>query len=312
MALVDGAILLVLAALWGASFLFIRVAVPALGPVALIEARVGVAGLGLLAVALLVRRLPDVRRDWRGFLLLGGLSAAVPFTLIAAAELRLTASLAAILNATTPLFTLLISAVRLREGLSARRLAGVLLGLAGVAVLVGLGPLRLDSALILATGESLLAALFYALGGVYAKTRFAHAPALVTATGQQLGAAVLLIIPTLALAPARSPDSGVILAVLALALACTAVGFGLFYRLVHRVGPTGALSVTFLVPLFGLLWGAVFLHEPLTWSTPAGLVLVLAAVAFVTDIRLPGQTRSSSPAAAPTGTSINDQNEAAP
>jgi drug/metabolite transporter (DMT)-like permease len=92
--------------LWGGSFLFIRVAVPALGPVALIEARVGVAGLGLLAVALLVRRLPDVRRDWRGFLLLGGLSAAVPFTLIAAAELRLTASLAAILNATTPLFTL--------------------------------------------------------------------------------------------------------------------------------------------------------------------------------------------------------------
>ncbi|MET3803191.1 drug/metabolite transporter (DMT)-like permease [Nakamurella sp. UYEF19] len=311
MALVDGVALLLLAALWGASFLFVRVAVPVLGPVALIEVRVALAGLALLAVALLVRRLPDVRRDWRGFLVLGGLSAAAPFTLIAAAELRLSSSLAAILNATTPLFTLLISAVRLRERLSVRRLAGVVLGLAGVVVLVGLGPLRLDGALMLAAGASLLAALFYALGGVYAATRFAQTPALVTATGQQLGAAVLLVVPMLALPPARSPDSGVVLAVLALALACTAVGFGLFYRLIRRVGPAGALSVTFLVPLFGLLWGAVFLHEPLTWATPAGLVLVLAAVLLVTNIRLTGRTRSPSPSSL-TRESMPDDIEAAP
>jgi len=216
------------------------------------------------------------------------LSAAAPFTLIAAAELRLTASLAAILNATTPLFALGLAAIRLREPLSHRRLAGVLLGVAGVAVLVGLGPLHLDGALVLATAASLLAALFYALGGVYAKTHFADRPPLVTATGQQLGAAVLLLLPSLALPPRHPANSHVVLGVLTLALACTALGFALFYRLVNRVGPTGALTVAFL-------WGAVFLHEPLTWSTPAGLLLILGAITLVTDIHLPARCRPARP-----------------
>lgn len=294
MGLVDGVVLLILAALWGASFLFIRVAVPVMGPLALIEARVLLAGLALLAVGLAIRRLPDVRRDVGGFLILGALSAGVPFTLIAVAELRLTASLAAILNATTPLFALLVSAARLHERLSGRRLVGMLLGVAGVTVLVGWAPLHLDGSLLLATAASLGAALCYAVGGVYAKARFPHTSPLVTATGQQLGAAVLLILPTFAVPPRHQIEPGVALAVIALALACTALGFGLFYRLVNRIGPTGALTVTFLVPLFGLLWGAVFLHEPLTWSTPVGLVLVLVAVSLVTDIRLPHLFASSS------------------
>lgn len=288
MAVVDLLVLLVLGALWGASFLFLRVAVPVLGPVSLIEARVLVAGLALLAVGLALRRLPDVRRDAGRFLTLGALSAAAPFTLIAAAELRLTASLAAILNATTPLFALGLAAIRLREPLSHRRLAGVLLGVAGVAVLVGLGPLHLDGALVLATAASLLAALFYALGGVYAKTHFADRPPLVTATGQQLGAAALLLLPSLALPPRHPANSHVVLGVLTLALACTALGFALFYRLVNRVGPTGALTVAFL-------WGAVFLHEPLTWSTPAGLLLILGAITLVTDIHLPARCRPARP-----------------
>lgn len=293
MALVDGVVLLVLAALWGASFLFIRIAVPVLGPVTLIEARVLLAGLSLLAFGLAIRRLPNLRRDWYAFLVLGALSAAAPFTLIAVAELRLTASLAAILNATTPLFTLLVSAIRGQERLSTRPLLGVFLGILGVAVMVGLGPLRLDAALLLATGASLMAALFYALGGVYAKARFSDSPPSVTATGQQLGAAVLLFLPALALPPGQTPDSGIILAVLVLGLACTALGFGLFYRLVARVGPTGALTVTFLVPAFGLLWGAVFLGEPLNWSTPVGLALILGAVTLVTSIQ-PGHLRGLS------------------
>ena len=164
-------------------------------------------------------------------------------------------------------------------------------GVAGVAVLVGWSPLRLDGSLLLATAASLAAALCYALGGVYAKMRFPHTPPLVTATGQQLGAAVLLAVPAVALPPWHPVDADIALAVLALALACTALGFALFYRLVSSIGPTGALTVTFLVPLFGLLWGAIFLHEPLTWSTPAGLVLILTAVLLVTDIRRTGPAR---------------------
>jgi len=269
-------------ALWGASFLFIRVAVHDLRPVALIEARVLLAGLALLIVVAALHRIPVWRTDWRSYLLLGGLSAAAPFTLIAAAELQLTASLAAILNATTPLFALLLGALRLREPLTLRRLAGVLLGLLGVAVLVGLGPLQLNAALLLAAGASLLAALLYAVGGVYAKTRFTGIAPITVATGQQLGAAVLLLLPTLLLPPARAPSAPVGAAVLTLALACTALGFVLFYRLLARLGPTGALSVTFLVPVFGLAWGALFLNEPINSATVAGLLIVLTAVALVT------------------------------
>lgn len=283
----DVAILLAVAALWGASFLFIRVAVDELGPVALIEARVLLAGLALLVMATVLRQQPAWRRDWKGYLVLGALSAAAPFALIAVAELRITASLAAILNATTPLFALLIGTASGHETLTGRRLTGVLLGVVGVAVLVGLGPLELDAGLAAAVGASLLAAVLYALGGVYARTRFPSTAPITVATGQQLGAATLLLLPTLALPRREAPSASVGAAVLALALASTAVGFALFYRLLARVGPAGALSVTFLVPVFGLTWGALFLAEPLTPTIGAGLLIVLASVALVTDVPRP-------------------------
>ncbi|MBA9007221.1 DMT family transporter [Thermomonospora cellulosilytica] len=291
MTFIDLGVLLAVGALWGASFLFMREAAPVLGPVGMTEARVLLAGLCLLAVTAALRRISDLRRDPGGFLVLGALTAAVPFTLIAVAELRITASLAAILNATTPLFALLVSSIRQRARPSGGQFTGVLLGVVGVAVLVGLGPPHVDGTLLLAVGASLLAALCYALGGTYTQIRFPGTHPLVTATGQQLGAAVILLGPALALPPRRSPGTGILLAVLALALACTALGFVLFFRMVSRVGPTGALSVTFLVPLFGLLWGTVFLGEPLSWSTPFGMALVLAAVFLVTDRRPPAPAR---------------------
>jgi drug/metabolite transporter (DMT)-like permease len=260
-----------------------------------VEARVLLAGLGLLVVAALARKVPDARRDLRGFLILGALMAAVPFTLIAAAELRITASLAAILNATTPLFALLVSAVRQRTLPAKRQLSGVVVGVIGVAVLVGLGPLQLDGGLILAAAASLLAALCYALGGLYAKARFPGTHPLTTATGQQLGAAAWLLIPSLALPPREPVTGGIVLAVAALALACTSLGFVLFFRLVSRIGPAGALTVTFLVPLFGLLWGTVFLGETLNWSMPVGLLLVLSAVFLVTDLQLGYPRRPGAP-----------------
>lgn len=280
----DAATLLSVAALWGASFLFIRVAVDDLGPVALIEARVLLAGLALVAVVIGLRRSPAWRRDWKGYLVLGALSAAVPFTLIAVAELRITASLAAILNATTPLFAVLLGAVRLRERPSGSQLAGVLLGVFGVTVLVGLSPLTVDGGVLVAILASLAAAFLYAAGGVYAKHRFSTTAPITVATGQQLGAAALLIVPTVLLPPTRMPTVGVGGAVVALALGCTALGFVLFYHLVARLGPTGALSVTFLVPVFGVLWGALFLGEAVGGGTAIGLLIILGSVALVTDV----------------------------
>lgn len=280
----SGLLLFAVAALWGASFMFIRVAVPALGPVALMEARVLIAGLVLLAIVIALRQQPAWRSDWKGYLVLGALSAAVPFTLIAAAELRITASLAAILNATTPLFTLLIGAARGQEILTPRRFRGVLVGVLGVGVVVGVGPLHLDASLFIGAGASLLAALLYAIGGVYARTRFATTAPTTVAAGQQLAAAVLLLPLSLVLPPSRQADLGVGVAVLLLGLACTALGFALFYRIMARLGPTGALSVTFLVPVFGLLWGSMFLDEHLTPGTALGLVIILAGVVLVARV----------------------------
>jgi drug/metabolite transporter (DMT)-like permease len=299
MAVTDVFSLLGVGGLWGGSFLFIRQAAPVLGPASLVEARVLLAALGLLAAAALARKVPDVRRDMWGFLILGALMAALPFTLIAAAELRITASLAAILNATTPLFALLVSALRQRTLPARRQLSGVVVGVIGVTVLVGLGPLRPGGGLLLAAAASLLAALCYALGGLYAAARFPGTPPLTTATGQQLGAAAWLLIPSLALPPRQPVTGGAVLAVAVLALACTSLGFVLFFRLVSRAGPTAALTVTFLVPLFGLLWGTVFLGETLNWSMPAGLLLVLSAVFLVTDVQLryPGRPGAPPPAA---------------
>ncbi|MFI1970546.1 DMT family transporter [Streptomyces cinnamoneus] len=284
MTLLDALALFAVAALWGASFLFIREATPVLGPVSLIEARVVLAGVALLVVILVLGRARELRHNLREFLILGLLNAAIPFTLIAAAELKLTASLASVINATTPLFALLVSAARARKRPSRRQSAGALLGILGVGVLVGLGPVEVDGMLVLAAVASMVAALFYALGGVYAKTRLSDVHPLLTATGQQLGGAVILFLPALALPPREAPGTGVVLGVLALALASTSLGYVLFYRLINNVGPTGAQTVTFLVPLFGLLWGTTFLGEDLGWSTLPGLALVLAAVFLVTDM----------------------------
>lgn len=156
------ATLLTVAAVWGAAFLFIRVASPVLGPVALVAARMGLAGALLLACAAAANKLPSLRLS-RAFVVLGALWAA-PFLLIAVAQLTLTASMAAVLNATTPLFSALLAVALLGERLTARRGAGVLVGVLGVAVVVGWTPPTLSAAFVLSSLASLAAAALYALG----------------------------------------------------------------------------------------------------------------------------------------------------
>ncbi len=286
----DLATLLLLAAIWGASFLFIRVAAPVLGPVALMEARVLLASVALVVYALALRRFPELRPRWRAYLILGAINAAAPFTLIATAELTLTASLAAILNATTPLFAAIVAAVWLRERLTGRRALGLVLGLAGVAVLVGWSPLPLNGSVILAVVTSLAAALFYALGGVYSSRAFRGAPPLALAVGQQLGATAVLLPFVAVRPPVSAPSGAVVLTVLALALLPTAFGYILYFRLIANVGPTKTLTVTFLVPVFGLLWSAIFLRESVGAGTLVGLAIILSSLTLVTGMR-PGALR---------------------
>lgn len=275
------AFLFTLAALWGGSFLFIRVGAPTLGPVVLMWLRVGIASAALGAFAALSRRRPAVAGKWKSYLVLGLLNAAVPFSLIAAAELRLSSSLAAILNATTPLFTALVTRVWTGDPLTPRKAGGLVLGILGVAVLVGWEPDRPDGRLLVSAAMSLLAACSYAVAGVYAARAFKGEHPLDMAIGQQLAATVILLPFACAALPRAAWSPVALMAVAALAVLCTAVAYLFFFALIRDVGPVRALSVTLLVPVFGTAWGALFLGEPLSWNVIAGLALVLCSVALV-------------------------------
>jgi drug/metabolite transporter (DMT)-like permease len=283
----DLAALILLGVLWGASFLFIRVAVPVFGPFALVELRVAIAVVALLVYGVAIGRLPKARAHWRRFLILGLVNSAIPFSLIAFAEIELTASLAAILNSTTVLFTAVVATIWTGEALTPGKATGVVLGVAGVAALVGWDPIAVTGAVLLSVVAMLLASLFYALGATYAKRAFADLPPLTMAVGQQTGAAVLLLVPASVSLPERELSVAAGLSVLGLAVPSTAVAYILYFRLIESVGPTSTVTVTFLVPVFGLLFGVLLLDEPFGLGTLAGLGIVLLSVALDTGIGSP-------------------------
>lgn len=284
--------LLMLGALWGASFLFIRVAVPALGPFALMELRVGIAAAALALGAVVVGRVPKLRARWKQFLFIGTLNAAIPFSLIAASEIHLTASLAAILNSTTVLFTAVVASMWADEAMTARKMVGVVLGIFGVAVLVGWDPIALSGAVLLSVGAMLAASLSYGLAVVYIKRTFKDLPPITMAIGQLTGAAAVLLPLAVVSLPEERPTAAVTLCVLGLALLSTAVAYLLYFRLIENVGPTSTVTVTLLVPVFGLLFGVVLLDEPFGFGTLAGLGIILSSVVLVTGVgldRRPGE-----------------------
>ncbi len=280
----DLSALILLGAVWGFSFIFIRVGVPQLGPFFLMLLRVGLAVLALLPFAVALGRVPELRKRWRQFIVMGFLNAAVPFPLIAFAEITITASLAAILNSTTVLFSVLVAAAILGDSLTRRKLAGVVMGVVGVAVLVGLDPLPLSGPVLAAVGAMLLAAVFYALAGTYAKVTFSGVRPLTLATGQQAGAAALLLPFAVATVPGEAPSAAAALSALGLAILCTAVAYLLYFTLIRNVGPTSTLTVTFLAPGFGVLFGVLLLGEPFGVGTALGLAIVLLSVALVTGV----------------------------
>jgi drug/metabolite transporter (DMT)-like permease len=278
--------LVLLGALWGASYIFIRVAVPAFGPFVLMGVRVSLAATALaLCAAFMVHEAPKLRPRWREFLILGAVNSAIPFSLIAAAEIELTASLAAILNSTTALFGAVVAAAWIGEALTSKKVLGLVLGFVGVVVLVGWDPLPLNGAVLLSVGAMLAASLSYAVGGTYIKRTFVDIPPLAMATGQQTGAALILLPLAGATLPQEAPPLPATLSALGLALLCTAVAYLLYFRLIENVGPTKTLTVTFLIPAFGLLFGVLFLGEPVGVGTFVGLGLILYGVALVTGIR---------------------------
>ncbi len=208
----DVGALLLLAALWGGSFLFIRVTSPVFGPFLFAALRVGIAGAALLLYAAVTRSIPTLRSQARNYLIIGALNAAIPYALIGLAELHLTASLGVILNATTPLFTAIVAAFWLRDRLDLKKGIGLVLGVLGVAVIVGWSPLPVDGIILLSIGAALVAALSYGFAGVFSKIAFVGTPPLAVAIGQQVGASVLLFplaLPAAAIAPPHRPSGAV-------------------------------------------------------------------------------------------------------
>jgi len=285
MAFLDVVLLILLSALWGASYLFMRVAGPSLGPIVLMALRVSIGAGVLLAYVGAVRQMPDLRARWRQYLMLGALHNAIPFTLIANAVIHLNASMAAILNATTPMCTAIVAAIWIREPFGLRKALGTALGIGGVVILMGWSPLPLTATTIFAVAQASLASLAYGMAAVYARRRFAGVSPLHTAVGQLCGSSALLLPLALAMPPTRLPAWPVILSVLGLAVACTAFAYLLYFRLIAVAGPTKASTVTILTPFFSVLWGVVFLHEPLNLGMFAGLGVTLVSVWLVLSAR---------------------------
>jgi drug/metabolite transporter (DMT)-like permease len=277
----DAARLAALAAIWGASFIFIRVAVVPLGPVATAEIRVALAAVTLLAWLAFAGIRLGLREHWRLYLAVGTLNSAAPFALWSFSAVYLPASYLVVLNATSPLSGALVSAVWLRERITGRAALGLAAGVAGVAMLVGLGPVRPTPAVLWAIAAGAFAALLYAVAAAYMKRRSDHAHPAAVATGSQLGATLVLAPLVAPLAPVAWPTPAEWAAVVALGVVCTAVAYLLYFRLIADIGPTRALTVTFLIPLFGMLWGALFLGEAITPVMAAGCALVLAGTALI-------------------------------
>ena len=278
----DYARLVALAAIWGAAFIFMRVAAPVLGPVWTPELRVGIGGLALLAWFRLAGFEPGLRAHWRSYLVVGTVGIAVPFVLYSFAAMHAPASLLAIVNATAPIFGLAWGALFRDERVTLRKATGLALGVAGVALIARPAGLAESPMFGWAVAAALGACCLYGVVGVLIKRFAGGVTPRGMAVGNQLAAAVVLVPLLPFVPPLGAPTALVVANMLALALLASGVAFVLYFRLIADVGATRALTVTYLIPLFGILWGALFLGEALPASALAGGVLILGGTVLVT------------------------------
>jgi drug/metabolite transporter (DMT)-like permease len=295
----DLARLVALAAMWGASYLFMRYAVPQLGAVRMIELRLIIAGVALAMFVAASGGPIGWRRHWRSYLFVGAIGLALPFVLIAQALTAIDASTAAILNALSPLFASIVAAIWIRDPLTPAKMAGIALCLAGTAVLVGWTPTPMTSRQLAGASMSIAATALYGFTIVFTKVRLREASPMGTSAGTLLmAAAALLPFVPFAAAPVAAGEVTTLawLAVLGLALVSTTVAFIFYYRLIADVGPVKAITVTLLVPVFGMVWGVIFLGEPLTAGRIAGCAIILAGCALILGLaRNPMRKMGSGP-----------------
>ncbi|MBU3739976.1 MAG: DMT family transporter [Rhodoferax sp.] len=271
---------LLLAAIWGSSFLFTRLANQEFGALPTAGMRVAIAALFLLPLLLWRGGAPELGRHWRRVLFIGTINSGLPFVGFSYALLAISTGLSAILNATVPLFGALIAWLWLGDRPGRTRLLGLAIGFLGVALLAWRKASFRPDASGLVTGWAVLACLAacicYGIAASYTKRHLSQVDPLVMATGSQTGAALALLLPTWWLWPAQTPGLRAWLALLAAGVLCTGLAYILFFRLIATVGPARSLSVTFVVPVFAVLYGALFLGESVTpWMLFCGAVIVL-------------------------------------
>jgi len=283
--------LIVLAAIWGGSFLFLRIGAPVFGPGILVELRVGLAALFLWLVSRWLGRRPQLLAHWRHFLKIGLFNSALPFLFFAYAAQTLSASLLSILNSSAPIFGALLGAFWLRQPVSRSAALGLACGVAGVVTLVGGGAAVRGEAWWSAVVAGLAAPLCYGIASIHAKQSPSALAPLDNAHGS-MWAAALLVLPFALFMPLQaSPAPLDWAAVAALAVLCTGAAYLLYFRLIADVGPMQALSVTFMIPVFGVLWGVLLLHEKFGWNTLAGGALVLCGTALANGVVKLGRVR---------------------
>lgn len=273
---------LLLATLWSVQYLFLRIAVPVFGTAVAAEARALFAALFLVPWVMYFARLPIAPfTRWKDHLAVGLVNNVLPFACMAWAAMTLPAGYLAIINGMVPLWAALFAAWLLHEPFGARRAAGFVLGLAGVALLVNLGPVALDARTLAAACAGILGAAFWGWAGVMIKQRSGNLPPMGLAAGSVAWAAVLMAPAWVEAPPPQAWTAEATAALIACGALCSGLAYLPFFTLIRDIGPTRTLSVGLLVPVLGILWGWLFLGEPVTFAMVAGAGLVVAALFLV-------------------------------
>jgi drug/metabolite transporter (DMT)-like permease len=276
-----------------------RHAAPAFGPIALVEVRVSIAAVILAGLLLLRGESKQLRARAAPLTFVGVINSALPFALFTYATLFVTGGFAAILNATTPMWTALVGWVWLRDRIRLAQWIGLAIGAFGVVALlwgkIDLRPGSTGWQITLAIGAALLGALAYGIGATFTRRRLVGVPALVVATGSQIAAAIVLLPLSIVAWPDRMPALDAWASAIVLAVACTALAYLLYFRLIARIGAVRAAAVTFLIPVFATLWGSMFLGEDVTLQMLVGGCIILGGTALALGlIELPLARRALS------------------
>ena len=278
----DMARLFFLAAIWGGSFLFMRVLAPVLGPLPTANGRLLIGGGVLCLYYAFVKFKPNWKQNWRHYLLIGVANSAIPFVLYSFAALFLPASYEVILNTTTPLFGTFFAWLWLGESMNFKKTGGFLVAIVGVGLVVNVGSTQVSRQFVWAVLACLGATFCYGISGVYIKKYASHLKPLGIAGCSQIIAGLVLL-PFSAFQVIPGPvDAKIIANLLGLGLVCSAIAYVLFYQLVARIGPAKTLNVAFLMPMFGMLWGAIFLHEVISVRMIAGTALIVGGILLIT------------------------------